>query len=123
MNKQTIGLWSLLSLVIFIICDIWMGGNSTDLIKTIIFAVVLYGVLLLAGWRRWRLAYHFLAVVIGIYALSYLIIIKAAVSGNAHIGVAIFAGLGIIVNLLWYRVAAHQLKVDYIRIVSKNLKK
>ncbi|MGQ2282804.1 hypothetical protein [Apilactobacillus kunkeei] len=126
MDKKIISLWSLLSLVMFIICDLLMGGNSQDLIKTIIVAVVLYLLLIIGGLLKWRLAYHFLLFVAGIYTLTMMRIVFIFVA-ESHSGVSIitlvFAVLGIIVNLLWYRIAAKQIKGDYVRIVKKNVKK
>ena len=126
MDKKIISLWSLLSLVMFIICDLLMGGNAQDLIKTIIVAVVLYLLLIIGGLLKWRLAYHFLFFVVGIYTLAMMRIVFIFVA-ESHNGVSIialvFAVLGIIVNLLWYRIAAKQIKGDYVRIVKKNVKK
>ena len=126
MDKKIISLWSLLSLVMFIICDLLMGGNAQDLIKTIIVAVVLYLLLIIGGLLKWRLAYHFLLFVVGIYTLAMMRIVFIFVA-ESHSGVSIialiFAVLGIIVNLLWYRIAAKQIKSDYVRIVKKNVKK
>ena len=75
MDKKIISLWSLLSLVMFIICDLLMGGNAQDLIKTIIVAVVLYLLLIIGGLLKWRLAYHFLLFVVGIYTLAMMRIV------------------------------------------------
>lgn len=125
MDKKIISLWSLLSLVMFIICDFLMGENSQDLIKTIIVAAVLYLLLIIGGLLKWRLAYHFLLFVVGIYTLAMMRIVFIFVA-ESHNGVSIialvFAVLGIIVNLLWYRIAAKQIKGDYVRIVKKNVK-
>ena len=126
MDKKIISLWSLLSLVMFIICDFLMGENAQDLIKTIIVAAVLYLLLIIGGLLKWRLAYHFLLFVVGIYTLAMMSIVFIFVA-ESHNGVSIiafvFAVLGIIVNLLWYRIAAKQIKSDYVRIVKKNVKK
>lgn len=126
MDKKIISLWSLLSLVMFIICDFLMGENAQDLIKTIIVAAVLYLLLIIGGLLKWRLAYHFLLFVVGIYTLAMMRIVFIFVA-ESHNGVSIialvFAVLGIIVNLLWYRIAAKQIKGDYVRIVKKNVKK
>ncbi|MCK8634605.1 hypothetical protein LNP16_06105 [Apilactobacillus kunkeei] len=126
MDKKIISLWSLLSLVMFIICDLLMGGNAQDLIKTIIVAVVLYLLLIIGGLLKWRLAYHFLLFVVGIYTLAMIRIVFIFAT-QSHSGVSVLAVvlavLGIIVNLLWYRIAAKQIKGDYVRIVKKNVKK
>lgn len=126
MDKKIISLWSILSLVMFIICDFLMGENAQDLIKTIIVAVVLYLLLIIGGLLKWRLAYHFLLFVVGIYTLAMMRIVFIFVA-ESHNGVSVLAVvlavLGIIVNLLWYRIAAKQIKSDYVRIVKKNVKK
>ena len=126
MDKKIISLWSFLSLVMFIICDFLMGENAQDLIKTIIVAAVLYLLLIIGGLLKWRLAYHFLLFVVGIYTLAMMRIVFIFVA-ESHNGVSIialvFAVLGIIVNLLWYRIASKQIKGDYVRIVKKNVKK
>ena len=126
MDKKIISLWSILSLVIFIICDFLMGENAQDLIKTIIVAAVLYLLLIIGGLLKWRLAYHFLLFVVGIYTLAMIRIVFIFAT-QSHCGVSVlavvFAVLGIIVNLLWYRIAAKQIKSDYVRIVKKNVKK
>lgn len=126
MDKKIICLWSLLSLVMFIICDFLMGENAQDLIKTIIVAAVLYLLLIIGGLLKWRLAYHFLLFVVGIYTLTMIrIVFIFATQGHNSISIlaVVFAVLGIIVNLLWYRIAAKQIKNDYVRIVKKNVKK
>lgn len=126
MDKKIISLWSILSLVMFIICDFLMGENAQDLIKTIIVAAVLYLLLIIGGLLKWRLAYHFLLFVVGIYTLAMIRIVFIFAT-QSHNGVSVlavvFAVLGIIVNLLWYRIAAKQIKSDYVRIVKKNVKK
>ncbi|CAI2558844.1 hypothetical protein AKUH3B101J_01690 [Apilactobacillus kunkeei] len=126
MDKKIISLWSLLSLVMFIICDFLMGENAQDLIKTIIVAAVLYLLLIIGGLLKWRLAYHFLLFVVGIYTLAMIRIVFIFAT-QSHSGVSVLAVvlavLGIIVNLLWYRIAAKQIKGDYVRIVKKNVKK
>lgn len=126
MYKKIISLWSLLSLVMFIICDFLMGENAQDLNKTIIVAAVLYLLLIIGGLLKWRLAYHFLLFVVGIYTLAMIRIVFIFAT-QSHSGVSVlavvFAVLGIIVNLLWYRIAAKQIKSDYVRIVKKNVKK
>ncbi len=126
MDKKIISLWSILSLVMFIICDFLMGENAQDLIKTIIVAAVLYLLLIIGGLLKWRLAYHFLLFVVGIYTLAMIRIVFIFAT-QSHSGVSVLAVvlavLGIIVNLLWYRIAAKQIKGDYVRIVKKNVKK
>ncbi|KOY74715.1 hypothetical protein FD43_GL001078 [Apilactobacillus kunkeei DSM 12361 = ATCC 700308] len=126
MDKKIISLWSILSLVMFIICDLLMGENAQDLIKTIIVAAVLYLLLIIGGLLKWRLAYHFLLFVVGIYTLAMIRIVFIFAT-QSHSGVSVlavvFSVLGIIVNLLWYRIAAKQIKSDYVRIVKKNVKK
>lgn len=126
MDKKIISLWSILSLVMFIICDFLMGENAQDLIKTIIVAAVLYLLLIIGGLLKWRLAYHFLLFVVGIYTLAMIRIVFIFAT-QSHSGVSVlavvFSVLGIIVNLLWYRIAAKQIKSDYVRIVKKNVKK
>ncbi|CAI2558137.1 hypothetical protein [Apilactobacillus kunkeei] len=126
MDKKIISLWSLLSLVMFIICDFLMGENAQDLIKTVIVAAVLYLLLIIGGLLKWRLAYHFLLFVVGIYTLAMIRIVFIFAT-QSHSGVSVLAVvlavLGIIVNLLWYRIAAKQIKGDYVRIVKKNVKK
>ncbi|MCT6823077.1 MAG: hypothetical protein M3005_04290 [Apilactobacillus sp.] len=126
MDKKIITSWSLLSLAMFIICDVLMGGHSSDITKTAVFAVVLYLVLIIGGLRNWRLAYHFLLFIVGIYTLTMIrIVFIFATEHNSSVSIItfIFAVLGIIVNLLWYRIAAKQIKADYVRIVKKNVKK
>lgn len=126
MDKKIITSWSLLSLAMFIICDVLMGGNSSDITKTAVFAIVLYLVLIIGGLRNWRLACHFLLFIVGIYTLTMIrIVFIFATEHNSGVSILTFilAVLGIIVNLLWYRIAAKQIKTDYVRIVKKNVKK
>jgi hypothetical protein len=125
MNKRIISFWSLLSLCIFIICDILMSANRQDLFKTALLAAIVYVILIVMGLFRLRLSYHLLGVVIGIYTLSFFVMIKTSLTnlhGKSWL-MLIVALMGLVVNLLWYRIAAKQIKNDYIRIVAKNVKK
>ncbi|UQS84559.1 hypothetical protein MOO46_04720 [Apilactobacillus apisilvae] len=128
MSKSKIALVSLCSLIIFIICDIFMSGNSSDLIKTIIIAIILYFGFNVLGYLNWKFAYHFLGFVIGVYTLSLFVIINTMIKAsgvpslNRSIAI-IIAIIGVIINLLWYRVAWKQIKIDYVRIVKRNIKK
>jgi hypothetical protein len=125
MNKKIISFWSLLSLCIFIICDILMSANRQDLLKTALLAAIVYVILIVMGLFRLRLSYHLLGVVIGIYTLSFFVMIKTSLTnlrGKSWL-ILIVALMGLVVNLLWYRIAAKQIKNDYIRIVAKNVKK
>ncbi|GAA6237453.1 MULTISPECIES: hypothetical protein [Apilactobacillus] len=128
MNKHKIALVSALSLIIFIICDILMSGNSADLLKTIIIAIILYVGFNVLGYIRWKFAYHFLGVIIGIYTLSLFVIINTMfrspdVPALHRFGAILIAIIGVIVNLFWYRLAWPRIKNDYVRIVKRNIKK
>ncbi|WP_105956589.1 hypothetical protein [Apilactobacillus quenuiae] len=128
MNKNKIALISALSLIIFIICDIVMSGNNADLFKTIIIAIILYVGFNILGYIRWKFAYHFLGVIIGIYTLSLFVIINTMfrnsdVPALHRFGAIFIAIIGVIVNLFWYRFAWPRIKNDYVRIVKRNIKK
>lgn len=124
MNKKIISFWSLLSLGMFIICDILMSANEQDLLKTMLLATIIYVILIVMGLFRLRLAYHLLGVVIGIYTLSFFVMIKTALTnlyGKSWL-ILLVALMGVGINLLWYRIAGKQIKKDYVRIVAKNVK-
>ncbi|WP_220751353.1 hypothetical protein [Apilactobacillus xinyiensis] len=133
MNKNKITLISGISLLMFIIVDILMSSkfvgieNNNGVFRTIILAIVLYLIPIALGYANWKFAYHLLGIIVAIYTLNFSTVFIVMFQ-NSHFNLLIkilmiiISILGIIVNLMWYRIAWGQIRSDYVRIVKRNIK-
>ncbi|KRM69714.1 hypothetical protein FD06_GL000887 [Apilactobacillus ozensis DSM 23829 = JCM 17196] len=134
MDKNKITLISVLSLLMFVLVDImmstkWIGiDNSNGVLRTIILAIILYLVPIALGYLNWKFAYHLLGIIVAIYTLNFSAVFIVMLQ-STNVGLVlkslmiVIAILGILTNLMWYRIAWGQIRSDYVRIVKRNIKK
>lgn len=108
-------IWSVISLIMFLVLNYIMhlpaiGLQASDLMRTNLMAIVLFGVPLLLTVFRLRVGFYFLALVQLIYTVGYFsAAYQVALLSHAHvlskIAVMVVVVIAVLINVYWFTLA------------------